>query len=472
MLTVLAVGGTVALWGVALLFAVRAVRTARTPQGSVGWVVFLISAPYFAVPAYLFLGHSRYPGYVAARRQSEQTMATLDGQRHACGTAVREWRYPGVTRAAAFERLANLPIVRGNTFELLVDGKAAFDAMFGTMEGARSYVLVGLYILRDDRLGRALKDRLLCLARRGVHVRVLYDPVGSAGLAKSYLDDMRDGGVDIRRFHSVRSMLNRFQVNFRNHRKIVIVDGKTGFVGGLNVGDEYMGWDPEIGHWRDTHLKLDGPAVSQLQLVFMEDWHWSGGGTLPLFWKVEPQADGIEVVILAPGPADRVETGSLYFCNAIGAATERLWIASPYFVPDIDTLSALKLAALRGVDVRILVPEQRDHLIVWLAAFAYFDEVREAGVSIWRYQDGFMHQKALVVDNSFASVGTLNLDIRSCRLNFEATALMFDETAAREVAAMLEADFAKSHRYDTPLAQAGWRMRFGAPIARLFAPLL
>lgn len=177
-------------------------------------------------------------------------------------------------------------------------------------------------------------------------------------------------------------------------------------------------------------------------------------------------------MILAPGPADAVETGSLYFCNVLSAAKHRIWIASPYFVPDIDTLTALKLAALRGVDVRILVPEMKDHLLVWLAAYAYFDEMREIGVRIWRYREGFMHQKVVLVDEDFASIGSINMDIRSCRLNFEVTALLFDPKAAAAVSRMLEADFAASAPYDTPLADADRLKRIGAPAARLFAPIL
>jgi cardiolipin synthase len=457
---------------VAVIFAIRAVRTARTPQGSVAWVVFLLAAPHLGVPAYLFLGHSRFKGYIVARRASEGVIAGLDAQRADHGGAIRGGEHPNSPRAVAFERLAGMPVVAGNTHRLLIDGPAAFEAIFAAIDAAERYIVVSFYILRDDELGRDFKARLIARAQAGVSVRVLYDAIGSSGLPKSYVAELRQGGVDIRDFHSIRRSRSRFQVNFRNHRKIVVVDGLTGFVGGLNVGDEYMGRDPKFGHWRDTHVRLRGPVVAQLQLVFTEDWHWASGETPSLFWEPTPEPDGCDALILAQGPADPVETGSLYFCNAIGAANERIWIASPYFVPDIDTLSALKLAALRGTDVRILLPDKRDHLAVWLAAFAYFDEVRAAGVRIYRYAEGFLHQKVVVVDDVFVSVGSINLDIRSCRLNFEVTAMLFDAGAVREAAAMLEADFAKSQLYETPLAEEPPLRRYGAPVARLFAPLL
>lgn len=234
-----------------------------------------------------------------------------------------------------------------------------------------------------------------------------------------------------------------------------------------------MGRSQSFGNWRDTHLRLDGPVVSQLQLAFAEDWYWATREAITANWCPPKLSQGADVLVLSSGPSDRLETGSLYFCNAINAATDRLWIATPYFVPDGDILSALKLAALRGVDVRILVPDKRDHWLVWLAAFAYFDEVRRAGVKIYRYEGGFMHSKMLVVDGWMASVGTMNLDNRSCRLNFEQTAIVFDEAFVAEVAGLLEADMASAKLFKTNFRDiTSPVIRYGAPVARLFSPIL
>ncbi|MGC9419442.1 MAG: cardiolipin synthase [Rhodovulum sp.] len=451
----------------------RAIRIARTPQGAVGWVVFLIAAPYVALPIFLFLGHSRLPGYVTARRSARSSIAALpdfDPARRAEGAGLP----PRLRRSlSGFERIAGMPAVSGNGVRLLLDGPQTFAAIFEAIERAEAYVLVQTYILRDDETGRALQRRLIARAQAGCTVRLLYDAIGSHKLPEAYLSELRAAGVVVANFHSLRKPHSRFQVNFRNHRKIVIVDGTAGFLGGHNVGDEYMGRDARIGRWRDTHLRLTGPAVAQLQLIFVEDWFWATEERLNLAWKPDPVAGGVDALVVAPGPADVLETGSLYFCNAIHAAQDRIWIASPYFVPDTDILTALSLAALRGVDVRILVADRRDHLWVWLAAFAYFDEMLDAGVQIYRYTDGFMHQKALVVDEAFASVGTVNLDNRSCRLNFEVTALVFDADFARAVAAMLEADFTQSYAYTTRLADTrGPLRRNGARVARLMAPIL
>lgn len=447
----------------------RAIRTARTPQGAVVWAMSLIALPYVALPIFLFLGHTRLSGYAAMRRASKLAhapMPALDEWRVAC-------RASHGSPVAGFQAMGKMPLVSGNAARLLVDGEATFADMLAAIDAAERYVLVQFYILRADGIGQELKARLIGKARAGCDVRLLYDAIGSYGLSAAYLAELRAAGVSCVDFHSIRKPHSRFQINFRNHRKVVIVDGQTGFVGGFNVGDEYNGSDPQYGHWRDTHLRLDGPAVAQLQLLFAEDWKWATEEQLALEWHPTPQPEDLPAMIVAPSPADALETGSLYFCNAINAAQRRVWIASPYFVPDVDIQSALALAALRGVEVRILVTGRRDHLLVWLAAFAYFDEMRRAGVEIWRYRDGFMHQKVILVDDAFASVGTLNLDNRSCRLNFEATALIFDAGFARKVEAMLEQDFGRSDLYVTPLDEApSLLVRYGAPVARLLAPLL
>ena len=454
----------------ALYCAWRAVNYARTPQGAVGWVVFLLSAPYIAVLLYLFLGHHRYRGYFVSRSSSEQV---IQGVRD-FSAAHRPETAPAVD-PVPFERIADLSAVRGNALTPLIDGQASFDAIFAAIDGARHYVLVQFFIVHDDELGRAFRDRLVAAAGRGVSVRFMADAVGSKSLPSSYLDALRRAGVKVADPRAGNRPRNRLQMNYRNHRKTVVVDGITGFTGGLNVGDEYMGRDPKFGPWRDTHLEMRGPVVAQLQLIFAEDWHWATGETLleALDWNAaQPQEADTTALLVPTGPADRMETGALFFFAAIAAARERIWIASPYCVPDTDILTALKHAALSGRDVRLLVPEVVDHLIPWLAAFAYFDELREAGVQIWRYQPGFMHQKVVLVDDTLAAIGTTNLDNRSFRLNFEAMVLGFDTRFATDVAAFLETDFAKATLLEKPLAAQTRRVRYGAPFARLFAPLL
>lgn len=458
-----------ALQGLAVYCAWRAIRSARTSQGAVGWVVFLLSAPYLGVLLYAFFGHHRSRGYLVSRRASEMVVAGV----HNFGAAHRPTHPPRVD-PAPFEQIAQLPAVGGNALVPLIDGQATFDAIFAAIDGAEHYVLVQFFIVHDDRIGRDFRDRLIAAAARGVSVRFFADAVGSKSLPRDYIAGLRRAGVVVADPKARPGPRQRFQINYRNHRKTVVVDGRIGFTGGLNVGDEYMGRDPAFGAWRDTHLELRGPVASQLQLVFCEDWHWATGEMLfdALNWGAEKADADATALVVATGPADSMETGALFFFAAIAAARERVWIASPYCVPDTDILTALKHAALAGRDVRLLVPDVIDHHIPWLAAFAYFDELRDAGVQIWRYGDGFMHQKVVLVDDAFAAIGTSNLDNRSFRLNFEAMVAGFDDAFAAEVARFLQADFARAARLERPLSAQPARIRYGAPVARLFAPLL
>jgi cardiolipin synthase len=306
-------------------------------------------------------------------------------------------------------------------------------------------------------------------------VYFIFDEIGSHKLPKAYVQELRDSGVVVTEFNTRRGRRNRFQLNFRNHRKIVVTDGRVGWVGGHNVGDAYLGKDPKFGHWRDTHLRIEGPAVLKAQISFLEDWHWATGRVLDLNWTPHPAPDGSDagVLVIPSGPADDLETANLMFVHAINTARERIWIASPYFVPDHSVIVALQLAGLRGVDVRILIPDQPDHLLVYLAAFSYFDEAGQTGVEFYRYLDGFLHQKTMLIDNDVGVVGTANFDNRSFRLNFEITAVVSDSTFISEVEEMFEADFEKSRLMEEgEYKRKPWWFRLGVRVARLTAPIL
>ena len=456
------------LYLAAAVCAWRAVRTARTPQGAVGWVVILLAAPHFGVPLYLVFGHRRFRGYVVARTASSRVVEGINRYAETYAPV------PPLPKAArTLERLAHMPVVRGNDFALLIDGEAAFRAIFEAIDGAEDYILAQFYIIRDDATGHAYAAHLKAAAARGVRVHLLIDALGTSWLPNRYIDDLRAGGVEVAYPERNRGLRSRLSLNFRNHRKTMVVDGRVAFTGGLNVGDEYLGRHPTYGRWRDTHIRLTGPIVSQMQLVYLEDWHWATRDLVDdLTWNPREEEADMNALVLASGPGDRTETGAMFFLTAINAAESRLWIASPYFVPDSDVLSALKHAALRGVEVRLLLPAEADHWLTWLAAFAYFDEVAEAGVEIWLWGPGFMHQKAVLVDDAIFAVGTTNLDNRSFRLNFESMAVFFDRRAAEEGERMLEADFSQARRHVVPLSSGPLWIRIGAPVARLFSPLL
>jgi cardiolipin synthase len=311
------------------LTSVRAILDVRTSQGAIAWVVSLNTFPYVAVPAYWVFGRSDFEGYVVLRRKAEAEWSDAERQLARDLLAMRPAPDAEPPSANLLEKLAKLPATRGNHTELLIDGEATFRAIFESIEQARDYVLVQFYIVHDDGLGRRLKDALIARARTGVRCFMLYDEVGSHDLPASYLKELRAAGVDIRPFNTRQGDANRFQLNFRNHRKIVIVDGHTAFVGGHNVGDEYLGKNPTFGPWRDTHVKVQGPVVQCIQVSWFEDWIWAAGNRPVLNWKPQaaPGDEDALAFCLPSGPADEFETCTLFFLHAINAAKKRVWIA-------------------------------------------------------------------------------------------------------------------------------------------------
>ena len=453
--------------------ALHAVFHARSAQGATAWAVSLIGMPMVGLPLYLVLGRSKFAGYVDARRHSDTAHHWIaERARTVCDTFRSDLPDVG-GRLAFLERIAHLPFTYGNRVELLVDGDAGFAALFKGIGEAQHYILIQFCIVRHDDLGRQLKDALIRKARQGVDVYFLYDPVGSHRLARSYVNECRAAGIRMEPFR--KGIVNPFQLNFRNHRKVMVVDGDLAFVGGLNVGVEYLGKKPGVGAWRDTHVEVEGPSADALQLIFAEDWHWATGETIDgLEWETrEARGGDADVLVLPSGPADDYETCNLMFVHAIHSAEKRFWIASPYFVPNAEIVSALQVAGLRGVDVRILLPKNPDHLLVYLASFYFMKATGPKGIRFFRYTDGFMHQKAFLIDDFGVGVGTANLDNRSFRLNFEITLLAVNHRLAAATEAMFENDFARATEVESnEIDKRSAAFKLGAAGARLLAPIL
>ena len=461
---------------IGIFAALHAVFTVRTAQGAIAWAMSLFFIPYFTLIPYLVFGARSFYAYIHARRQANQEMHVA--------MANLNWR-PWVEEALtaresesyaalrAMPKLGRMPCLANNEVKLLIDGKATFDAIFAAIEKARDVVLVQFFIIHDDNLGKALQQLLLRKAAEGVRVFVLYDRVGSHALPASYSQLMRDGGVQIHAFATRRGWFNRLQVNFRNHRKIVVVDGLLGFIGGHNVGDEYLGGHPQLSPWRDTHVQISGPVLACLQESFAEDWYWATRQLPPLILPDAYPDNGVLCQALASGPADPQETCSLFFLEAIHSATRRVWITSPYFIPDEAVFAALRLAVLRGVDVRVLIPSRPDHRIVYAASSLFAFEAVRAGVRMFRYQPGFLHQKVVLVDDDVSAIGSANLDNRSFRLNFEVMLLTVDEAFAREVEHMLLDDFALAREITEDDIKTTHRLQqLGMRVARLVSPVL
>jgi cardiolipin synthase len=303
---------------------------------------------------------------------------------------------------------------------------------------------------------------------------MLYDEVGSSGLPKSYVNELTAAGVEVSSFKPTQGWRNRFQLNFRNHRKIAVVDGTTAWVGGHNVGDEYLGLDPEFTPWRDTHVRIEGPAALQLQQTLLGDWYWATRRIPKVNWvpRAAPGSD-VRAMIIPSAPSQQLETAALLFVTALHSAKHRIWLTAPYFVPDQAVLKALKLAALRGVDVRLITTGRPDSLPVYLAAFHFMQQLNGLGIRFYAYKPGFLHAKAMLVDDDVATVGTANFDNRSFRLNFEVTALIVDPAFASQVQDTFEQDFAHAELIDLDeLDRKPFWWRFGVGLSRLAAPVL
>nr|WP_319527063.1 cardiolipin synthase [Pseudomonas laurentiana] len=466
--------GLVHLLGV--VAALHAVASVRTAQGAIAWALSLLFIPYLTLIPYLVFGSRTFDAYIKARRQANREMhlAIADlNWRPWVEEALAARNSSSYAALRALPKLGRMPCLANNKVKLLIDGKATFSAILGAIAQARNTVLVQFFIIHDDELGRRLQTLLLEKAAEGVKIYVLYDSVGSHALPSAYCQTLREGGVEVRAFSTRRGWFNRFQVNFRNHRKIVVVDGLQGFVGGHNVGDEYLGSNPRLSPWRDTHVQVSGPVLACLQESFAEDWFWAARQLPPLILPDEYPDDGVLCQVLASGPADPQETCSLFFIEAIHSARERLWITSPYFIPDEAIFAALRLAVMRGVDVRILLPSRPDHRIVYAASSLFAFEAVRAGVRIFRYQPGFLHQKVVLVDDEVSAIGSANLDNRSFRLNFEIMLLTVDRAFADQVEAMLKQDFDHAREITAEDSRDTHRLQLlGMRIARLISPIL
>lgn len=451
----------------------------RHPSNTLTWLIVLASFPILGFLFYLFFGQS-----YRKRRMFKKSIFSDSGafSRYAQQGAEEDgpWEMSSEGQKRLFRlarKLGNAPISYASQTKVLTNGEETFQALIEAIASARHHIHLEYYIVRADQIGRHIQQQLIKKARQGVEVRFLYDAVGSWLLPKSYIRELQEAGVEIRPFFPVRLPFLSHKINYRNHRKIVVIDGNVGFIGGLNIGDEYLGRNREIGFWRDTHLRVTGEAVRSLQLIFLEDWYYMTGRKLlePIYLSPEspdgPGDGGVQMI--ASGPDDEWEVIKNLFFSMIVSAQKSIWIASPYFIPDEDILSALKNAALGGVDVRILVPNRPDKRIVFYASRSYFPELLRAGVKIFEYLNGFMHSKIIIVDDELASIGTSNMDMRSFHLNFEVNAFLYRTKSTGELVDDFLNDLQDARQIflDT-FEKRSFALRFVESTSRLLSPLL
>lgn len=373
------------------------------------------------------------------------------------------------------QRYGASPMTFGNHVEQYRDGDPAFTAMLESIHGASEHIHLETFIFQPDSLGLLFIDALTKRARQGVQVRLLYDAMGSLHFKPRLVRDLEAAGGRVSVFLPINPLRRRIQVNMRNHRKLLVVDGRVGYIGGLNVGDEYRSRLPRFGYWRDTHLRIEGPAVSGLQQIFIEDWDFAASENLSHqnYFPAQRRDGPYPLQIIGSGPDSTVKGIREVYFSAILQAKERVWIATPYFVPDSGLLDALCLAAHRGVDVRLLGLYHPDKWVPYFAGRYYWDDVLRAGVKVYQYTRGMMHAKVMLVDSAWASVGSANLDNRSLHLNFEANCLIYSQVLANQLEEVFLADLTTAVRLDRHIFPARhWPNRLLDSACRLMSPIL
>ncbi|MCA9073529.1 MAG: cardiolipin synthase [Planctomycetaceae bacterium] len=448
----------------------------RQPASTIAWILAIVMLPYVGGLLYLIFGinrvdrrarvieeasraiHARLPNVdqyelETNRRLNDQQTRLMKLASHGCDTVPTE----------------------KNQVELLTDTNVTFRRIEEAVVAAEDTLHLEYYIWRADKSGTRLRDLLIEKAKAGVKVRFLYDGLGSVFLSRKFLKPMRDAGIIVRPFHSGRSLAAKWSINLRSHRKIVIVDGKVGFTGGMNIGDEYLGRNKAFGYWRDTHLKLQGPTVLQLQFVFAEDWYCATGEELLSAEKYpEPEVEGSVIAqVVSGGPIGNIRAFHALMFTAINEARDRITLATSYFVPTDPLAMALETAARRGVDVRLLLAGRSAHYWTILAGRSYYESLLSAGVTIREYKRGILHSKTLTIDGHWSLVGSPNFDARSLLLNFEVGVAFYDS----EIANQLEAHYEKDIEHARLIRPMHWAQRparhvFAENVCRLFAPIM
>lgn len=449
----------VQFWGwFYLVFVITAIPVAimiilekRSPFKTAAWILVLLLLPIFGVIFYLIFGQEYrkrkmfstrgLKGLKDLRQMTSEQLGKID-------TTSRKTNSKWVKSEHIIRLLLNNSsalFTTANQLEILKDGEHTFGAIFKAIETARHHIHLESYILSDDKIGNRLKDLLIKKRREGVEVRVIYDDVGSWDLRKKFIRQLQETGIEIYPFMEVRFPRLTSKVNYRNHRKIVVVDGETGFIGGLNFADRYIEGLPGVGHWRDTHLKIKGDAASCLQIIFAVDWYFITNHNLygHSYFPPFTEAKGVPVQVAASGPDFEWKSILQAFFAAITSAREKVYMVTPYLMPPPALKTALKTAALCNVDVRIIIPEKSDAALSKWCSFSYVESLLEAGIRIYFYRGGFIHSKYLLADDSFATIGTSNFDYRSFETNFEANAFIYQEEFTQKLEELFFEDLAQ-----------------------------
>lgn len=459
-------------FGVIIGMVILVILDNRNPVKTMAWVLILTFLPFVGLVFYFFFGRSTRRERIISKKSYNRLMKKPMAE----FVAQESYELPADQyQVAQLFRNTNqaLPF-EGNEVEIFTDGYSKLQALIRELMRAKHHIHLEYYIFENDPVGRLVRDVLIDKARQGVEVRLIYDDVGCWHVPNRFFEEMIEAGIEVRAFLKVRFPVFTSKVNYRNHRKIVVIDGRLGFVGGMNIAVRYIrGFD--WGIWRDTHVMIKGKAVHGLQTTFLLDWYFVDQ-TLLTSSRFFPALDSVGeslVQIVTSEPTAEWKEIMQGLCLAINSAKKYFYIQTPYFLPTEPLLAALQTAALAGVDIRIMLPEHADATITQLASRSYLKDVLRAGVKVFFYQKGFLHSKLMVSDDALCTVGSTNMDFRSFEHNFEVNAFMYDEPTAlrmKEIFLLDQRDCISV--YLKNWEKRPWRQKVKESVVRVLSPLL
>lgn len=465
----------------------------RDPAKTLSWMMMFLLFPGVGIIIYIFSGrnirkHKLFKAKKKTKNLSEKKLSKhLEYLKNIVKTQqmlLERKELLGEDEGAIEERVINLllrigsfPYTTNNDVEIYKNGPEKFSRLIEDMENAKDHIHLEYFIIKDSCIAREIQELLIRKAKEGVDVKILYDDVACwrFKIHRNFLNELKAAGVKCAAFLPTKLPLLGGQLNYRNHRKIAVIDGKIGYTGGLNIGDEYMGLNKKFGYWRDSHIRIYGAGVHMLQMIFLIDWYLTTNEIISdkEYMPDLPHCGEVALQVVGTGPDSQWEDIHYAFFSAISQAKKRVYIETPYFIPDESILKAIKTAALSGVDVRIVFPQKIDHFIVNIASYSYFDEVLDAGARVFLYQKGFIHSKVVIVDDEMASIGSSNMDLRSFMLNFEVNTFIYEKKTIEIIADQ----FYKDQEDSKELLRENFRtrnvvVRLAESISRLFSPLL
>ncbi len=464
-----------------ILTILHLITTGSRPSKTLSWMIAIISIPVMGLIGYYAVGINRrkLKFFEKAKRKKVEQYYHKLMEYHRAQDAIKTQMITVEDTLMLSKLISKTSLFRptqGNAIRVLYDGKETFDEIFAAMREAKKFIHVQYYIFEEGVLANQFLEIFAEKISEGVQVRFIYDGFGSIGLSKGFRTKLSEAGVKSCSFLPIGFKRIDSTLNYRNHRKIVVVDGKVGFTGGINVSDKYINGDPHLGRWHDLHVRLEGPVVASLNAVFIMDWFYGGqeNELLDKIYLPPPREVGASVAqIVQSGPDTKFASVQQQYFHLINRADRYIYIANSYVIPGEAILMALKTAALSGIDVQLLLPEKSDSNLVKWTIRSYLPELIEAGVRIHLFQDGFLHSKLIIVDDEIASVGTANLDVRSFEQNFEVNALIYDEQITKELKAHFLSDCRKSRLYtESDVRARNRRTMILEGVARVFSPLL